>query len=68
MLRLRQPDLLLATLAALCRSLACHRRHFAFGKDFSKMLTGTGVTLLGVIYVAFLGGFLVATRMGFEGH
>ena len=31
------------------------------------MLTGAGVTLLGVIYIAFLGGFLVAIRMGFEG-
>ena len=30
------------------------------------MLTGVGVTLLGVLYVAFLGGFLVATRVGFE--
>jgi len=30
------------------------------------MLTGIGVTMLGVIYVAFLGGFLVATRMGFD--
>ena len=30
------------------------------------MLTGIAVTILGVIYVAFLGGFLVATRMGFE--
>ena len=30
------------------------------------MLTGVGVTLLGVIYVAFLGGFLVSVRTGFE--
>ena len=30
------------------------------------MLTGIGVTILGVGYVAFLGGFLVATRVGFE--
>jgi phosphatidate cytidylyltransferase len=32
------------------------------------MLTGMGVTILGVLYVAFLGGFLVSTRVGFEGH
>lgn len=30
------------------------------------MLTGIGVTLLGVMYVAFLGGYLVAIRVGFE--
>lgn len=30
------------------------------------MLTGIGVTILGVLYVAFLGGFLVATRVGFD--
>lgn len=30
------------------------------------MLTGIGVTLVGVFYVAFLGGFLVSTRIGFE--
>ena len=30
------------------------------------MLTGIGVTILGVIYVAFLGGFLVSIRTGFE--
>jgi phosphatidate cytidylyltransferase len=30
------------------------------------MLTGVGVTMLGVVYVAFLGGFLVSIRMGFE--
>jgi phosphatidate cytidylyltransferase len=39
---------------------------FRFQKDFSKMLTGIGVTILGVLYVMFLGGFLVATRVGFD--
>ncbi len=39
---------------------------FRFQKDFTKMLTGVGVTILGVFYVAFLGGFLIATRVGFE--
>lgn len=38
---------------------------FRFQKDFSKMLAGVGVTLLGVFYIAFLGGFLVAMRVGF---
>ena len=39
---------------------------FRFQADFSKILIGTGVTLLGVIYIAFLGGFLVATMTGFN--
>ena len=39
---------------------------FRFRKDFSKMLAGTGVTLLGVLYIVFLGGFLVSIRVGFE--
>ncbi len=38
---------------------------FRFQKDFSKMLAGVGVTLLGVFYISFLGGFLVAIRVGF---
>lgn len=39
---------------------------FRFQKDFSKMLAGVGVTLLGVLYIVFLGGFLVSMRVGFE--
>ncbi len=30
------------------------------------MLTGIGVTFLGVMYIAFLGGFLIAMRVGFN--
>lgn len=59
------PDLLLITLAGFVVLLLATQA-FRFQKDFSKMLTGTGVTLLGVMYVAFLGGFLIATRVGFE--
>ena len=61
----RAPELILATLAMFA-ILVLITQTFRFQKDFSKMLTGIGVTLLGVIYVAFLGGFLVATRVGFE--
>jgi phosphatidate cytidylyltransferase len=61
----KAPDMMLATLAVFTLVLLATQM-FRFRADFSKMLTGTGVTLLGVIYVAFLGGFLVATRMGFE--
>jgi phosphatidate cytidylyltransferase len=61
----KQPDLLIATLAAfLIATLVAQA--FRFRADFSKMLTGVGVTVLGVLYVALLGGYLLATRMGFE--
>ena len=32
------------------------------------MLGGAGVTILGVLYLAFLGGFLIATSVSFDGH
>jgi phosphatidate cytidylyltransferase len=61
----RSPELTLLTLAMFVVCLLTTQA-FRFQKDFSKMLTGVGVTMVGVIYVAFLGGFLVAIRMGFE--
>lgn len=61
----RSHDLLLATIALFLIAVLVSQT-FRFQTDFSKMLTGVGVTLLGVFYVAFLGGFLVATRVGFE--
>jgi phosphatidate cytidylyltransferase len=59
------PDLLLLTLAGFV-ILVLVTQTFRFQKDFSKMLGGVGVTLAGVLYLAFLGGFLIATRVGFE--
>jgi phosphatidate cytidylyltransferase len=59
------PDLLLITLAAFM-IVVLITQTFRFQKDFSKMLGGTGVTVLGILYLAFLGGFLIATRVGFE--
>lgn len=61
----RSPDLLLLAIA-LFIILVFITQTFRFQADFSKMLMGIGVTLLGVFYVAFLGGFIVATRIGFE--
>jgi phosphatidate cytidylyltransferase len=63
----KAPDLLLATIALFIAALLITQT-FRFQKDFTKMLTGVGVTLLGVFYIAFLGGFLVSTRVGFETH
>lgn len=61
----KEPDLLIATICLLVAAVLVSQT-FRFQKDFSKMLTGIGVTILGVLYVAFLGGFLVAIRTGFE--
>lgn len=63
----KAPDLLIATLAAIT-IVTLITQTFRFKADFSKMLAGVGVTLLGIIYVAFLGGFLVAVRTGFGLH
>ena len=61
----KAPDLLIMTVAAIVIAVLISQT-FRFQKDFTKMLTGIGVTLVGVFYVAFLGGFLVSTRVGFE--
>jgi phosphatidate cytidylyltransferase len=61
----KAPDLLLATLA-LALIVSIVTQTFRFQKDFSKLLIGLGVTITGVVYIAFLGGFLIATRIGFE--
>ena len=61
----RMPDILLLTIASVIAAVLITQM-FRFQADFSKMLTGIGVTLAGLFYVAFLGGYLVAVRVGFE--
>lgn len=61
----KAPELLVLTLA-LFLIFVLITQMFRFQKDFSKMLTGIGVTVLGVLYVAFLGGYIIAMRNGFE--
>ncbi|HEX8249884.1 MAG TPA: phosphatidate cytidylyltransferase [Pyrinomonadaceae bacterium] len=61
----KAPDLLILTLA-LFLILVLITQMFRFQVDFTKMLTGIGVTILGVLYIVFLGGFLVSTRVGFD--
>lgn len=61
----KAPDLLIITFAFFL-ILVLVTQMFRFQADFSKMLTGIGVTILGVLYIAFLGGFLISTRVGFE--
>jgi phosphatidate cytidylyltransferase len=36
------------------------------GAPFDKIIASSGATILGVLYVVLLGGYLVAVRMGFE--
>ncbi len=59
------PDLLIITLVLFLLAILISQM-FRFRADFSKMLTGIGVTILGVLYIAFLGGFLVSMRVGFD--
>ncbi len=61
----KSPDLLILTVV-LFLILVLATQMFRFQADFSKMLTGVSVTVFGVFYVVFLGGFLVATRVGFD--
>ncbi len=61
----KAPDLIIVTLAGFI-ILVLISQTFRFQADFTKMLAGVGVTVFGVLYVAFLGGFLVATRVGFD--
>ena len=61
----KAPDLLLLTFA-LFLIVVLITQTFRFQVDFSKMLGGVGVTVLGVLYVAFLGGFLISMRVGFN--
>ena len=61
----QDPSLLLIVLAGFL-VVVFITQTFRFQKDFSKMLAGMGVTVLGVLYVAFLGGFLIAARVGFD--
>ncbi len=60
----KAPDLLILTVA-LFLMIVLVTQMFRFQVDFSKMLTGIGVTVLGVLYVVFLGGFLISMRVGF---
>lgn len=61
----KAPDLLLLTIVLFIITVLIAQT-FRFQKDFTKMLAGVGVTILGVLYVAFLGGFIVSMRVGFE--
>src|SRR5687767_9394880 len=59
------PNLLLMTIAGFV-GLVIVTQAFRSRKNFSNMLGGAGVTILGVLYLALLGGFPISTRVRFE--
>lgn len=61
----KAPDLLILTLALFVIAVLISQS-FRFQVDFTKMLAGVSVTILGVLYIVFLGGFLISIRVGFE--
>ena len=60
----RAPVLLFAALVLL--TLVALATTMLRGAPFEQMLASVGATLLGVLYVAVLGGHLVAVRAGFD--
>jgi len=60
----QMPDLLLMILVAFVITVLITQT-FRFQENFSKMITGAAVTIFGVLYIAFLGGFIVAISTGF---
>ncbi|MCA1589359.1 MAG: phosphatidate cytidylyltransferase [Acidobacteria bacterium] len=60
-----EPDLIILSIAFFV-VLVLITQVLRFQKDFSKMLTGIGVTMFGVFYIAFLANFLIALRVGFD--
>lgn len=65
----KAPDVLVMTLTLfVAAAVSSQAFRFQRARDFSKMLAAIGVTVLGVLYVAFLGGYFVALRVGFENY
>jgi phosphatidate cytidylyltransferase len=58
-----EPSLLLVIVPALV--IAALAAEMLRGGPFEKMILSVGSTVLGVLYVAMLGGFLIAVRTGF---
>ncbi len=59
-----EPALLLLILPAF--TIIALSAEMLRGAPFEKMMASVGATILGVMYVALLGGHLVAVRMGFS--
>ncbi|HBR58131.1 MAG TPA: phosphatidate cytidylyltransferase [Blastocatellia bacterium] len=62
----KAPDLLFITIFVFLGAILISQA-FRFRQDFTKLLAGASVTFLGVMYVVFLGGFLISIATGFTG-
>jgi phosphatidate cytidylyltransferase len=59
-------DVQIMTLVLIIFTIATLIAAMLRGAPFDKMIAASGATILGVLYVVFLGGHLVALRTGFE--
>jgi phosphatidate cytidylyltransferase len=60
------PDVQIIVLILLLLTIATLVAATLRGAPFDKMIASSGATMLGVLYVVLLGGYLVALRTGFE--
>lgn len=61
----KAPEVMFCVMAAFIITVFISQA-FRFQKDFTKLLAGLGVTIAGVFYLAFIGGFLIGVRLGFD--
>jgi phosphatidate cytidylyltransferase len=61
----RLPDLLMIQFVLLLLTLGSMTAAMVRGAPYDRMIPTVGVTVLSVMYVAFLGGHLIAVRVGF---
>jgi len=59
------PDLFMIEMILIVLTMGTLTAAMVRGAPFDKIIPALGATLLGVMYVALLGGHLVATRVGF---
>jgi phosphatidate cytidylyltransferase len=59
------PDLLMVQLVVLLLTVGSLTAAMVRGAPYDRMIPNVGVTLLSVLYVALLGGHLIAVRVGF---
>ncbi len=60
------PDLLMIQLVLLLLTAGSLTAAMLRGAPFERMIPSVGVTVLSVMYIALLGGHLIAVRVGFE--
>lgn len=61
----KPPDLFVIQVILILLTMGTLTAAMFRGAPFDKMIPAIGATLLGVMYIALPGGYLVATRMGF---